>query len=139
MRASSGCPGGSAVGGPQAAARDLEERTSTRKPATARSLYDIGSTSRQFAWHRALRTDAVLDAASRALLYEPGLGGYGCGWFVARTGRTTKVEHGGATGGYHAQYARWLEDDAVVVVLTSEAFDAAALQARLAQLVFPPR
>jgi CubicO group peptidase (beta-lactamase class C family) len=72
------------------------------------------------AWDRALRGTKVLGEAAKKKLYEPHLDRYACGWLVDRGERGgTKVSHSGGVRGYAVQYARWLEDDVVVVVLSN--------------------
>lgn len=90
-------------------------------------------------WDRALRTDAVLAAPARTKLFQPGLGGYACGWMVETTDRgTTKAHHAGGVRGFAVQVARWLEDDVVVVVLSDGASDVHAVAQTVAHRLFPP-
>ena len=91
------------------------------------------------AWDRALRGDKVLGPAAREKLYTPALEGYACGWKVETTDRgTKKVSHAGGVRGYAVQYARWLEEDAVVVVLSNGATDVHAVERAVAALLFEP-
>jgi CubicO group peptidase (beta-lactamase class C family) len=70
-----------------------------------------------YRWDRALRDDAVLDAATRKKAFRPFLSKYACGWYVLETARgTRKIAHGGDVRGFHTQFTRFPEDDAVIVV-----------------------
>lgn len=90
-------------------------------------------------WDRALRGEAVLDAASQAELYRPRLDGYACGWMVERTRRGTRLaHHSGGVEGYGAWVARWLEEDALVVILSNGRSDLRAVGDALERVLFPP-
>ncbi len=92
-----------------------------------------------FAWDRALRGDKILDKASKAVLHAPELERYACGWIIEETARGTKrAFHGGTTNGYGSQYSRWLDEDAVVVVLAQDEKTAESLATRLGEILFPP-
>jgi len=70
-----------------------------------------------YRWDRALRGDAVLTAATRKKAFRPFQSKYACGWYVLETVRgTRKIMHGGDVRGFHTQFARFPEDDAVIVV-----------------------
>jgi hypothetical protein len=91
------------------------------------------------AWDRALRGDKVLGDAAKAKLYAPALEGYACGWVVSTTDRgTTRVEHSGGVRGYGVQIARWLEDDAIVVVLSNGKTNPTAVEKTIAEILFAP-
>jgi CubicO group peptidase (beta-lactamase class C family) len=88
---------------------------------------------------RALRGDKLLDAQARRDLYTSALDGYACGWRVATTSRgTTKVQHSGGVEGYAANYVRYLEDDAVVVLLSNGKSNIHALTEAIEDQLFPP-
>lgn len=90
-------------------------------------------------WDRALRGDKVLDEERKRKAYAPGLAGYACGWLVETTDRgTRKAHHSGGVAGYAAQISRWLEDDALVVVLSNGKSDLRAVEKAAANLLFPP-
>jgi CubicO group peptidase (beta-lactamase class C family) len=90
-------------------------------------------------WDRALRGDKVLGEAAKAKLYAPGLAGYACGWQVETTPRgTTKVSHGGGVRGYGCTYARWLEEDVMVAVLSNGVANVHAVEKAASDLLFPP-
>ena len=90
------------------------------------------------AWDRALRGDAVLGAAAKEKLFTPVQADYACGWVVQTTGRgTTKVFHGGLVMGFGAHFARYLEDDVVVAILSNDRRDLGELEEAISALVFP--
>jgi CubicO group peptidase (beta-lactamase class C family) len=69
-------------------------------------------------WDRALRGDRVLDADSKAKLFEPGLGDYALGWFVRKDARGRRVQsHGGAVRGFVCEIRRYPDQDACLFVL----------------------
>ncbi len=73
-----------------------------------------------YRWDRALRDGKVLDVDAQAKYHEPFREGYACGWRVERTDRgTRKIHHSGGVHGYACQYARFPEDDTVVVILSN--------------------
>jgi len=90
-------------------------------------------------WDRALRGDAVLSPEARVELLRPRAAGYAGGWFVEATPRgTTRVHHGGGVAGYRANVVRYLEEDALVVVLTNDAGDLGAVTGAIEERLFPP-
>jgi hypothetical protein len=69
-------------------------------------------------WDRALRGNAVLTAAARQKMFQPGSGGYGSGWQIGRSPRgTPAVGHDGSTFCFESAFVRFPEDQALVVVL----------------------
>ena len=89
-------------------------------------------------WDRALRSDALLDAKHREILYTPALQGYACGWQVTRTARgTTQVHHSGGVQGFGAWFARYLEEDATIVVLTNQRPDFGEVVKTVEEMLFP--
>ena len=76
-------------------------------------------------WDRALRGNKVLDAAHRAELYTPTEDGdYACGWRMGTTSKgTRKASHSGGVQGFGIWMTRYLEDDAVVIVMTNNRRD----------------
>ncbi|MGP1347632.1 MAG: serine hydrolase domain-containing protein [Phycisphaerales bacterium] len=71
-------------------------------------------------WDRALDGDAVLDAGSKAALFEPGLNGYALGWFVREVDGMTVQSHGGAVRGFTAELRRYPDRDGLIVVLCAD-------------------
>jgi hypothetical protein len=72
-------------------------------------------------WDRALRGDRVLDADSKAKLFEPGLNDYALGWFVRKDARGRWVQsHGGAVRGFVCELRRYPGQDACLFVLCNQ-------------------
>jgi CubicO group peptidase (beta-lactamase class C family) len=76
-------------------------------------------------WDAALRTDAVLTAASRESYFRPrvaegpgAVSHYAFGWAVERTPHGTLVQHNGGNGIYVAELLRFV-DEGVMIFLTS--------------------
>lgn len=71
-------------------------------------------------WDRALRGDAILPEKERAILFEPALRDYACGWYVAKDRDGGRVAaHGGTASGFESECVRWLDGDSLVVVLAN--------------------
>lgn len=69
----------------------------------------------------ALLTDAVLDAPSRSRQRSVVKDSYACGWYVLKTSRnTTLLTHGGASAGARALFHRFVDEDAVIIVLCNK-------------------
>ena len=91
-----------------------------------------------YRWDRALLGEDVLDAGTKALLFEPVLEQYACGWRVEATDRgTRKIHHSGGVHGYACQIARYPEDDALIVVLSNGRSDIMAVEQALGDHLFP--
>jgi hypothetical protein len=88
-------------------------------------------------WHRTLQGDNVLDAASKAILYRPVMGGYACGWRVGTSDRGTAfVAHDGSVEGYSCHYARYLDEDVVIVILSNGKSDLFTVQRAIDDALF---
>jgi D-alanyl-D-alanine carboxypeptidase len=76
-------------------------------------------------WEAVLQEDSILDEASRALMRQPmklhdgSSAGYGLGWVVERVNGHALVRHGGTMNGFRAEFARFIDDDLAVIVLTN--------------------
>jgi hypothetical protein len=69
-------------------------------------------------WDRALCGDQVLDANSKAKLFEPGLNHYALGWFVRKDARGQWVHsHSGEVRGFVCELRRYPGRDACLFVL----------------------
>jgi len=97
------------------------------------------------AWHRALDTDAVLPAAARAKFFTPYVAEgpqaqshYAYGWAVSKTPRGTRlVEHNGGNGIYVAEFLRFVDEDTMLFLTSTDAdVTATPVVATLQQLVF---
>jgi CubicO group peptidase (beta-lactamase class C family) len=83
----------------------------------------LSTTEDMWRWHRALRDDAVLSAASRRKLFTPYAGDYGYGWRIAETPFGTLVEHDGASSfGCSASFKRFLDEDVVIVLFSNQSY-----------------
>lgn len=104
-----------------------------------RGMGGVVSTSLDlFLWDRALRGEALLGKKAKEKLYTPALDGYACGWKVATSTRGTPlVSHSGGVRGYATEMARWLEEDAVIVILSNGRCDIFAIERAVARLLFP--
>jgi CubicO group peptidase (beta-lactamase class C family) len=88
---------------------------------------------------RALRGDALLSREGyvRMVTVEPPATGYACGWQVSRIHDRACVHHSGGANGYVADFLRFPDDDACVVVLSNFAFaPAGRISHDLAGLLF---
>lgn len=89
-------------------------------------------------WDRALRGDSVLDKKAREKLHTAAKDNYAYGWMIETTSRgTTKAHHGGGVMGYRTFIIRYLEDDALVVILSNEGGDVFAIERLIGERLFP--
>ncbi len=88
---------------------------------------------------RSLRANEVLSADAQKKQTTAVIDVAGLGCFLERTFRaTTKVYHTGGVAGFTSMFARYVEDDVVIVVLSNEAGDPSGLEAALIGTIFPP-
>ena len=88
----------------------------------------VSSAEDLLAWDRALRKPGY------EKLFEPHLEGFARGWMVGRVDQSGKplwVFHTGKVHGYQAYFARWLDRDQVLIVLTNDATDPRTLHGPL--------
>lgn len=92
-----------------------------------------------FVWDRALRGDKVLDAAHRKILFTPGEDGdYACGWRIGTTSKGTRTaSHSGGVQGFGIWMTRYLEDDAVVILMTNSRRDLPSLVGMAQEAIDP--
>jgi CubicO group peptidase (beta-lactamase class C family) len=91
-----------------------------------------------YKWDRALRSDKVLSAPAREKLFKSSKSGYSFGLYVEKTPRgTTCVEHGGTTRGYSSEYCRFLEEDAVIVILSNNEGNVRRVRGAIEGVLFP--
>jgi CubicO group peptidase (beta-lactamase class C family) len=80
-------------------------------------------------WHRALLTDAVLSAESRAKMFAPqvaedpdGSSHYGYGWAIFTTPRNTRlIAHNGGNGYFYADFRRYVDESLLIALATNDA------------------
>jgi CubicO group peptidase (beta-lactamase class C family) len=98
-----------------------------------------------YKWHRALMGEEILSEAAKAKLYgkhialgPEGEEYYGYGWDVMKSGRGTDVvKHDGGNPYFLNNYVRYLDDDAVVYMMTNNPeFDAIERSYALTALLF---
>jgi len=75
-----------------------------------------------YRFDRALRGDALLDRATRERMVTPRAGNYACFWQNAPIHGHACIQHSGGANGYVADFLRFVDDDACVVVLSNYAF-----------------
>lgn len=77
----------------------------------------FSSVGDMFKWHRALRDGTLLSKKSTDLMFQPGPGDYGYGWFIRKKGEKTVIEHPGGLNGFLSSIKYLVEDDIVVISL----------------------
>lgn len=93
-----------------------------------------------YRWDRALRTDQLLPREMRDRVFAGGLGGYGYGWEIAEDHGHAVAEHNGDINGFGAYIARYLKDDAVIIILTNmEGTKVRAMKDAIAAKLFTSR
>lgn len=80
----------------------------------------VATVGAMWRWDRALRTDAVLDAAARAELYRPALEDYALGWEIGRSTSELLYTHSGDVPGVAAVLLRGASSGVVVAIDMSE-------------------
>ncbi len=70
-------------------------------------------------WDRALQSDALLSADSRRLMFTDHGDGYGYGLSLFERYGDTIIEHDGRLAGYASDMARYVNADAVVILLSN--------------------
>jgi CubicO group peptidase (beta-lactamase class C family) len=89
-------------------------------------------------WDRALRGEKVLGKAAKEKLVTPALANYACGWMVQATPRgTTKAHHGGGVMGFGCYIVRFLDEDALIVILSNGKTNVHEIAATIENLLFP--
>lgn len=87
-------------------------------------------------WDRALRGDKLFDEATKKKMYTPAHENYACGWLVHGSPHGKKVEHSGSVAGFLTQFARYMDKDITVIVLTNEYNDIFGIESKLADAAF---
>ncbi|MBC6988846.1 serine hydrolase [Hymenobacter sp. BT491] len=91
-------------------------------PYAAGSLYS--TVEDLYKWDRALDSDQLLSAASKALMFKPFLNNYGYAWMTARgvlgKDTLTLVEHNGGINGFGSLLTRIPQDQSLIVVLDNQ-------------------
>jgi CubicO group peptidase (beta-lactamase class C family) len=92
-----------------------------------------------YRFDRAMRAGKVLDEAARKKQVTPAQAGYGLGCLIETTDRGTKrMSHSGSVAGYLCNYIRYLDDDAVIIILSNDLCQLGVVGGALADVLFPP-
>jgi len=103
--------------------RDGEPSVSQQDMATIQAAGGFYSTVRDlYRLDRALHGEQLVDAATRQRMFTPKHGYFGCGWRIAPVHGHRCVQHSGGANGYVADFLRFVDDDACVVVMSNFAF-----------------
>jgi CubicO group peptidase (beta-lactamase class C family) len=88
-------------------------------------------------WHEALLTEDLASRAAIEAMYQPILDSYGLGWESETIAGRHAVDHEGHTIGFDSNLTRFLEDDAVIIVLSNlQDAPEAEITERLADVLF---
>jgi hypothetical protein len=78
----------------------------------------LTTTGDLYKWHRALKKDKILSAASQKKLYTPFLNDYAYGWEIRKTKQEKPfIQHGGDVPGFQSWFAQFPEDDLLIITL----------------------
>lgn len=100
-----------------------------------------------YKWHVALMSEMVLNNESKEKLYHPQLwpeetsdSYYAYGWDVAKTDRnTTRIWHNGTNHIFYADFARFIDEDVVIIVLSNKYHPyTTSLALELSRMIFKP-
>ena len=92
-----------------------------------------------YRWDVAMRAGKILSEEARKKQVVPEQAGYGLGCLVATTDRgTTRMEHSGSVSGYLCNIVRYVEDDALIVILGNSDCDLGGVDKALSGVLFPP-
>ncbi len=87
-------------------------------PYAAGALYS--TVEELYIWDQALRTEVLVSRSALDSMFTPHLGGAGYGWFIdPSAGTLTIAEHGGGIFGYRSHILRYIEDEAVIIILSN--------------------
>ncbi|MBN1222697.1 MAG: serine hydrolase [Candidatus Aminicenantes bacterium] len=110
-------------------------------PYSAGSLYS--TVEDLYRWDRILYTEKILSREMKDLMFTPYLTYYGYGWNVAEKNGHKSISHSGGINGFVCNIARYVEDDACIIVLSNlegspEGTIASALHSILFGYEYPP-
>jgi D-alanyl-D-alanine carboxypeptidase len=72
-----------------------------------------------YRWDRAMRGHQLIPDVLTKEMFSPGKGNFGLGWDIVDDEGRRVAEHVGDINGFGAFIARWLNDDAVIIILTN--------------------
>lgn len=90
-------------------------------PYAAGSMYS--TVEDLYKWDQALYENKIVSAASKELMFKPGLSNYGYGFVIADRpiGKTTQkikiIQHGGGINGFNSLFTRVVDQKSLVVIL----------------------
>jgi CubicO group peptidase (beta-lactamase class C family) len=90
-------------------------------PYAAGSMYS--TVEDLYKWDQALYDNKILSAASKELMFKPGLSNYGYGFGISDRpiGKTTQktkiIQHGGGINGFNSLFTRVVEQKSLIVIL----------------------
>jgi D-alanyl-D-alanine carboxypeptidase len=70
-------------------------------------------------WDKGLRSDKILSADSKEMMFRAARDNFGYGWLVMETWGRKDLAHGGGAPGFNAWIERWPEEKAFVAVLSN--------------------
>ncbi|MHB9097434.1 MAG: serine hydrolase [Syntrophales bacterium] len=86
-------------------------------PSGGGSLYStVGD---MYLWDSALYKDALVSRESLDAMFTPDKEGYGYGWIVANLNGRKIITHNGSVNGFLTHIARYVDDDACIVILSN--------------------
>jgi CubicO group peptidase (beta-lactamase class C family) len=77
-----------------------------------------------FIWCQALKDGKLISKSAKEMLFTPGQGNYGFGWYIWPKGEWMHighklVEHSGLIEGYTSRVCQFVDDDVVIIVLSN--------------------
>lgn len=96
-----------------------------------------------YRWNQALSTSPLFTAGMREQIFLPGLGDWGCGWFIHKlppgspgAGSTMAEMRGDLPGNYFSWILRYLDLDAAIIVLRNGYGSTERLEQNLQAVLF---
>jgi CubicO group peptidase (beta-lactamase class C family) len=78
----------------------------------------LTTTEDLYKWHRALEGTRIISVTGKKRLYTPFLNDYAYGWEVKKTTQgTPAIQHGGDVPGFQSWFARFPEENLVIIML----------------------
>lgn len=72
-----------------------------------------------YLWDRALYKEALVSRESLVAMFTPYKEGYGYGWIIANLNGRKIITHDGSVNGFMTHIARYVDDDACIVILSN--------------------
>jgi CubicO group peptidase (beta-lactamase class C family) len=114
--------------------RDDSARTPMAIPYAAGGMFStVGDLYR---WDRALYTEQLVGRSSVELMFTPVLEDYAYGWIVADFMGHRVTAHGGSIDGFLATIVRFVDDDAVIIILANQGDAEAGIFEEITQILF---